>query len=89
MNIAHDLVVSSQAKTYMSNWHYFYFIYVWSWPVITGCGDGLARCFDAKSGALRRSFKGHDATINALQVSVLTISIWNECDGTVWLELLC
>ena len=36
--------------------------------VITGCGDGIARMFDAKSGALKRSMKGHESTINTLQV---------------------
>jgi hypothetical protein len=36
--------------------------------VYTSCGDGIARCFDAKSGALKRSFKGHEGAINCLKV---------------------
>jgi WD40 repeat protein len=36
--------------------------------VFTGCGDTYARCFDAKSGALKRTFKGHKGAINCLRV---------------------
>lgn len=36
--------------------------------VYTACGDGVARVFDAKSGALKREFKGHEKAIYALQV---------------------
>ena len=36
--------------------------------VFTGCGDAIARCFDAKSGAIKRQFKGHEVTVNTLQV---------------------
>ena len=40
--------------------------------VVTGCGDGVARCFDAKSGALKRTLKGHTVAINAFQVNTQT-----------------
>ena len=31
--------------------------------VITGCGDGVVRCFDAKSGHLLRTYSGRDGAI--------------------------
>ncbi|CAG0913996.1 unnamed protein product [Notodromas monacha] len=34
--------------------------------VFTGCGDKSLRAFDAKSGALRRTYKGHEAGITAM-----------------------
>lgn len=37
--------------------------------VITGCGDGAVRCYDAKSGHLLRTFAGHEGTIMAIQMS--------------------
>lgn len=37
--------------------------------VVTGCGDGNARCFDCKSGTLKRTFKGHKRAISTLQVN--------------------
>ncbi len=50
-----------------------YFILSYSKPFIvllvyTACGDGNARCFDAKSGALKRTFKGHTGALNCLKV---------------------
>ena len=42
--------------------------------VYTGSGDSLIRCFDAKSGALKRTFKGHSGLINCLRVSSFTSS---------------
>ena len=36
--------------------------------VYTGCGDTIARCFDVKSGALKRTFKGHTGSVNSLRV---------------------
>ena len=43
--------------------------------VYTGCGDGVARCFDAKSGSLVRLFKGHTASVNCLRVMFISIEI--------------
>ena len=37
--------------------------------VITGCGDGTVRCYDAKSGHLLRTYAGHEGTIMAIQMS--------------------
>lgn len=39
-------------------------------PVLTGCGDAVARIYAGKSGTLAREFKGHDGAINALQVNI-------------------
>jgi len=36
--------------------------------VFTGSGDGTARCYDAKSGTLKRTFTGHEIAINGMQV---------------------
>ena len=43
-------------------------------PVITGCGDGVIRCYDAKSGYLLRTFghtdeNSHPGAIMSLQMS--------------------
>ncbi|CAG0907134.1 unnamed protein product, partial [Darwinula stevensoni] len=35
---------------------------------LTGCGDTLARAYDAKSGSLRRIFRGHNVGITCLAV---------------------
>ena len=45
-----------------------------SFAVITGCGDGVIRCYDAKSGYLLRTFghndeNAHPGAIMALQMS--------------------
>jgi hypothetical protein len=37
--------------------------------VYTACGDSIARAFDAKSGALKRTFKGHTGAVNCLKVN--------------------
>jgi hypothetical protein len=34
--------------------------------VFTGCGDGVARAYDAKSATLKRLFQGHEGAINCL-----------------------
>jgi WD40 repeat protein len=39
-----------------------------NFQVFTACGDSNSRCFDAKSGALRRTFKGHTGAVNCLRV---------------------
>ena len=57
--------------------------------VYTACGDTYARCFDAKSGQLKRTFKSHAAQINCLRVYDKklytgsfdgTIKIWDVSD---------
>lgn len=42
--------------------------------VFTGCGDALVRCFDARSGVLKRSFKSHSLAVNCIQV--LNLFLW-------------
>jgi WD40 repeat protein len=37
--------------------------------VLSACGDGIARCYDAKSANLKRSMKNHKGCINGLRVS--------------------
>ena len=34
--------------------------------MFTGCGDGIARAYDAKSAALKRQYVGHESAINCL-----------------------
>ena len=36
--------------------------------MFTGCGDGVLRAYDAKSGALKRVYTGHEGAINCLKV---------------------
>ena len=36
--------------------------------VYTGSGDSIAHCYDAKSGAIRRVFRGHESAVNTMQV---------------------
>ena len=36
--------------------------------VFTGCGDGIARAYDAKSATLKRIFQGHEGAINCMIV---------------------
>ena len=36
--------------------------------VFTGCGDGIARAYDAKSATLKRFYQGHEGAINCLTV---------------------
>ena len=50
--------------------------------VVTGCGDGIVRCFDAKSGHLLRTFEGHEGSIMALQMSGEKI-FTATTDGTI------
>ena len=37
--------------------------------VVTGCGDGVVRCFDAKSGHLLRTYSGHPGAVLAIHMS--------------------
>jgi WD40 repeat protein len=55
-------------RTYKEHTHSVSAIIENSGLVYTGCGDAMARCFDAKSGALKRTFKGHTGAINCLKV---------------------
>ena len=34
--------------------------------MFTGCGDGVARAYDAKSATLKRVYEGHESAINCL-----------------------
>ena len=43
--------------------------------VYTGCGDAIVRCFDARSGVLRRAFKSHALAINCIQVNIDSLLI--------------
>lgn len=44
------------------------FLFFFAHAVYTGSGDALARCFDGKSGSLRRTFTGHGVAVTSLQV---------------------
>ena len=37
--------------------------------VFTGCGDGVVRAYDAKSGTLRRHYTGHEGAVNCVVVA--------------------
>ena len=37
--------------------------------VWTACGDSIVRAFDAKSGALKRQFVGHEAAVNCMAIT--------------------
>ena len=39
-----------------------------SFLVYTGCGDALIRCFDARSGVVKRTLKSHSLAVNCIQV---------------------
>lgn len=53
--------------------------------MFTGCGDGVARAYDAKSATLKRLFQGHEGAINCL-VCVDDKLYTGSSDGTmrVW-----
>ncbi len=51
-----NLVFSPQFFTFVSQ-------------VFTGCGDAVARVYDAKSGAIKRTLIGHEFAINSIQVA--------------------
>ena len=53
--------------------------------MFTGCGDGVARAYDAKSATLKRVFQGHEGAINCL-VCVDDKLFSGSSDGTmrVW-----
>ncbi len=36
--------------------------------VFTGCGDAIVRCFEARSGVIKRAFKSHALAITCIQV---------------------
>ena len=55
-----ELIVDPKPKIY-----YFIFIFI---LVFTGCGDGIARAYDAKSATLKRIFQGHEGAINCMIV---------------------
>lgn len=38
--------------------------------VYTGCGDALVRCFDARSGVVKRTLKSHSLAVNCIQVTI-------------------
>jgi len=38
--------------------------------VFTGSGDYSARCYGAKSAALKRTFKSHEGCVNKLEVAL-------------------
>jgi hypothetical protein len=40
--------------------------------VYTGCGDAIVRCFDARSGVIKRMFKSHALAVNCLQVNLIS-----------------
>ena len=55
----------------------------------TACGDSIVRAFDAKSGAIKRSFVGHEAAVNCMTLtsgklytgsSDGTLRIWDAKD---------
>ena len=57
--------------------------------VWTACGDSIVRAFDAKSGAIKRSFVGHEAAVNCMTLtggklytgsSDGTLRIWDAKD---------
>jgi len=35
----------------------------------TACGDSIVRAFDAKSGAIKRQFVGHEAAVNCMMLT--------------------
>lgn len=41
--------------------------------VCTGCGDTIARMYEAKSGTLKRTFKGHENAIVCVEVKLTYI----------------
>lgn len=41
--------------------------------VYTGCGDTIARMYEAKSGTLKRTFKGHENAIVCVEVKLFSI----------------
>ena len=51
----------------------------------TACGDSIVRAFDAKSGAMKRQFVGHEAAVNCM-VIVAGKLYTGSSDGTlrVW-----
>ena len=50
--------------------------------VFTGCGDALVRCFDARSGVVKRTFKSHTLAVNCIQVdsTFCTVHWWEPID---------
>ena len=50
--------------------------------MITGCGDGVVRCFDAKSGHLLRTYSGRDGAI------LMQVGEWTGSSGVEPPEVL-
>ena len=57
--------------------------------VFTGCGDGIIRAYDAKSGQLKRVFQGHEGAVNTIVIvgekvysgaSDATLRVWDAKD---------
>lgn len=58
--------------------------------VFTGCGDNHGRAFDAKSGALKRTYTGHECAISCLQVErVSIVRAWDTCVCMASAIMLC
>lgn len=55
----------------------------------TGCGDGVARCFDTKSGSLKRQFKGHTGAVNCLKVRASNLFFYFLFQCFCHFQLLC
>ena len=37
--------------------------------MFTGCNDGVARAYDARSGVLKAQYKGHNQAISCMKVA--------------------
>lgn len=46
--------------------------------VYTGCGDAIVRCFEARSGIMKRAFKSHALAINCIEVLVIQLGFLSE-----------
>lgn len=44
--------------------------------VYTGCGDAIVRCFEARSGIMKRAFKSHALAINCIEVLVIQLGFF-------------
>ncbi len=64
--------------------------------MFTGCGDGVVRAYDAKSGTMRKHYTAHEGAVNAIAVvkdkiytasSDATLRVWDAKDLMDELEL--